>query len=319
VREGWRSRCGRYPCRGARIVAVRSTSTQSQPQATIFSCDSWLFFRRIRTAPTNLANPKLFLFNNFTWRHRRLYPLLCVYIHPAKRRSSSRIRNPRFSHRNSLHQSKRRKRTEMANSPSHSECRAVTNPPARDLSYLRSNLHRQYCIFLSSLGPVSKTRRRIMEISSEQGRSRFRDCYSTATNPRIEKTTKCPPRRLSQLRVVNCRCGFLNRRGRPIVCIIINSRSTIRICILRRDGLFLFHRVLVERARCLHRQRYLEALDPFLDRIRVARAWGRAVGCRGRLLRRLGSGRRRGRGGWRMRGGNSKEVQLGQQLRGDIW
>ena len=46
--------------------------------------------------------------------------------------------------------------------------------------------------------------------------------------------------RLSQLCVVNCRCGFLNRRGRPIVCIIISSRSTIRICILRRDDRFCF-------------------------------------------------------------------------------
>ena len=38
-------------------------------------------------------------------------------------------------------------------------------------------------------------------------------------------------------RAVNCRCGFLNRQGQPLIRTII-SRSTTRTCILSCDGSF---------------------------------------------------------------------------------
>ena len=66
------------------------------------------------------------------------------------------------------------------------------------------------------------------------------------------------------------------------------SRSIIRTCTLRRDRSFLLPRVVAKRARCLLHRRYLEDLDPCLDRIRRARMWVWVEVCTGRRLGRLG-------------------------------
>jgi len=54
----------------------------------------------------------------------------------------------------------------------------------------------------------------------------------------------CIPSCPSRIRQVSCRCVFLKSLGRLLARIIISNHSTIRICILHRDGSFLLLRVL---------------------------------------------------------------------------
>ena len=157
----------------------------------------------MRTPPTKSQPHKAqTLPHKFTQRHRRLRPLRYhLYIRPAKRRSSSRIRYPRFSRRNSLHRGKRRRRTGRDGDGEFRNTLSRYNPN-RDSSDSHSNLHHQYRCFLSIF-------------TGSFG------CGASSTTVVGPLAYSLPPRPALGRR------GFLNLRGPPIVCIIINSRSTL--------------------------------------------------------------------------------------------